>query len=205
MLKQLLDTNKTLYFIFLCVTTWLLLFLKKSLLEYETAAFIVLEQDGRLGLFDALSALQFLSVPIIYLYKFTIIAFMLWIGAFMFGYKLTYKQLFGAVIVAETVFLAPEFIKIFYLLFFRGELSYLDIRAYYPLSLMDFVNHLELPDKYHYPYKALNLFEIFYWVILTYSVQILSRKRMDISAYIVGVFYVLIFLVWLWFYVNVYK
>lgn len=203
--QSLLNTNKTLYFVFLCFCTWLLLFFKKSFIEYETTAFLVLEQEGKLGLFDALTTLQYISVPLIYLYKFTIISFLLWMGSFMFGYRILFNKIFGAVIIAETIFLLPELIKIIYLLSSNEDANFFEIRAFYPLSLMNFFDPYELHNKFHYPAKSLNLFEFVYWVILVKFIHWLSGKRLDISIYIVSCFYILFYLLWLVFFVNVYK
>ncbi len=190
---------------FLCLTTWLLLFVKKSFIEYETTAFIVLENQGQLGLFDAISSLQFLTVPIIYLFKFSLITFMIWIGSFTFGYRITFKDVFGIVTAAEFIFIIPEILKIGYFLFFETNTNYYEIRSFYPLSLMNFMDPTLLADKYHYPAKALNIFEIGYWFFLAHLIHAKARKRLNISYAIVGVFYALLFLLWLLFYVNVYK
>ena len=79
------------------------------------------------------------------------------------------------------------------------------IRAYYPLSIMSLFNAEAVPDKYLYPFKALNLFEVTSWIMMVYGVHAASGKRFNISAYIVGFSYVLFFLIWLGFYTMIYK
>ena len=107
--------------------------------------------------------------------------------------------------IAETVFIIPEFIKIGYFFFFETDPNLFDIRAYYPLSLMSFANYELLDPKWHYPLKALNLFEVIYWMVLIYGVHLAAKKRADIAALIVFLSYILFFFIWIWFYVNVYK
>src|SRR5260221_3793648 len=41
------------------------------------------------------SVIQFFSIPLIYLWKFTVIGFVLWVGSFLFGYRVTYSQCYG--------------------------------------------------------------------------------------------------------------
>ena len=57
----------------------------------------------------AISAVKFLSIPLVYLWKFTVIAFVIWVGCFMFGYRVTYSQCWGVVIGAEYIFLFLKF------------------------------------------------------------------------------------------------
>ena len=116
--QSLLDYDKKAYFLFLCIFTFLLLYIKKEFIESNIAAFEVLESKGEMGMFNMISTLQYIGIPIVYLFKFTITAFVIWVGCFMFGYKLTYSQLWGIAAVCETIFLVPEFLKISYFFFF---------------------------------------------------------------------------------------
>jgi len=197
--------DKRIFFIFLCLITFLLLFIKKSFIESQIAAFEILEQRGQMGFYHLLNALQYFSIPIIYLYKFTVIAFILWIGCFMFGYKVFYSKLWQLAMLVEFIFFGAEILKIGWFLFIETDPDIWDIRAFYPLSLMNLFDFRQVADAWHYPLKALNLFELFYWIILVYGIQYLSRKRFDISLYIVLTSYVLWFLLWLIFFVLIYK
>lgn len=205
LLYSLLDYDKKVYFLFLCVITFLLLYIKKEFIESEIAAFEILQEKGEMGIFNIISTLQYISIPVVYLFKFTITAFVIWIGCFMFGYKLTYSQLWGIAAVCETIFLVPEFFKIGYFFFFIGDPNYFDLRAFYPFSILQLFDYSSLSDKWIYPLKALNLFEIIYWFLLVFSIRYFSNKKLNISYYIVFSSYVLFFLLWLMFYVMVYK
>ena len=203
--RESLDFDKRLFFVFLSLFTFVLLLIKKNFIELEIAAFEVLEQDGNLGVFHFIKTLQNLSIPIIYLWKFTIIAFVIWIGCFMFGYKVAYVKVWQVVMIAESVFFIPEIIKIFYYLFIVTDPDYFEVRAFYPFSVMNLFDYELTAKAWHYPLKALNIFELFYWVLLVYGIKLASRKRFDISALIIGSSYILFFLIWLGFYVIVYK
>lgn len=198
-------SDKRVIFILLCVITLLLLYIKKAFIEYETAAFEFLQDRPEGMILQVISGLQYLSIPIIYLWKFTVIAFILWVGCFMFGYRITYSQCWGIVMVAEFVFLLPEFLKILWFMTIETDPDYYTIRGFYPFSLMHFFDYVSLDKRWAYPLRALNLFEIVYWYALVYGVHYFAKKEKRIVWWIVACGYILIFLLWLVFYVIVYK
>ena len=203
--KSLFAANKRLTFILLCLITFLLLYVKKTFIENETAAFEFLQDRPEGGILQLISALQFLTIPLIYLWKFTVIAFVIWVGCFMFGYRVTYSQCWGITVVSEFIFIVPELLKIGWFMFIETDPNLLDIRAFYPFSLMNFADYSEVGPQYVYPLKALNLFEIFYWVLLVTGVHFFSRKERKQAWIIVLCSYVIIFLMWVLFYIVVYK
>lgn len=199
------DISKWGYFLALCLLTFLLLFVKKSFVENETAAFQILDQRGEMGLIHLISGFQYFVIPLIYLVKFTIIAFTIWIGCFMFGYKISFGQTWHVVLVSETIFLLAEFIKILWFVFVETDPNIHEIRAFYPLSLIHFTDIYELSKNYFYPLKALNIFEIGYWLLLVYGIHHMAGKRLSIAYAIIFTSYVPLFLLWLVFYSIVYK
>ena len=203
--KSLFAANKRLTFILLCLVSFMLLYVKKTFIENETAAFEFLQDRPEGGILQIISALQFLTIPFIYLWKFTVIAFVIWVGCFMFGYRVTYSQCWGITVVSEFIFVVPELLKIGWFLFIETDPNLLDIRAFYPFSLMNFVDYSEVSPQYVYPLKALNVFEIFYWMLLVTGVHFFSRKEKRQAWIIVLCSYVLIFLLWILFYIVVYK
>jgi hypothetical protein len=203
--KSLFAADKRLLFVLLCVSTLLLLFIKIAFIENETAAFEFLADRPEGAILQLIQGLKFFSVPFIYLWKFTVIAFVIWIGCFMYGYRVTYTQCWGVVIGAEFIFLIPELIKIFWFMFIETDPTYHDIRAFYPLSLISFVDYSSIDSRYAYPLRALNAFEILYWFMLVGGIHHYARKEKKIVWLIVLCSYVLIFFLWLIFYMIVYK
>jgi len=197
--------DKRLFFLLVCLITFLLLFIKKNFIESNIAAFEILEERGQMGFYHLINAFQYFSIPLIYLYKFTVSAFILWIGCFLFGYRVYYINLWQLVMLGECIFFIPEILKVGWFLFIQTDPELFDIRAFYPLSLMNLVDFKQVPDKWHYPLKALNIFEILFWAFLVYGIQYLSGKKYSVSLYIVLTSYVFWFLVWLGFFVLVYK
>ena len=199
------NTNMWGMFLLLCVATICILLVKKSFVENETAAFEVLEMEGGAGFLHFLSTLQYLSVPVVYMYKFLIIAFLLWTGAFLFGYRLSYREAFQTAIIAEFIFLIPEILKILYFMVIKTDPSLFEVQSFYPLSLINFTDTEILDKKWFYPLKAANIFEIIYWGILVYLLHSVIRKNKNITTAIVVVSYVIPFIIWLFYYAAVYK
>lgn len=203
--SSLFDVNKWIFFLVLCMATLFLLIVKKTFVENQTAAFEVLESRGEMGIFHMINALQYFSIPLIYLFKFTIISFIIWVGSFMFGYKITYGKIWQVVVVSEAIFLIPELLKILWFTFVATDPNLFEIRAFYPLSLINLFDPYELSKRWFYPLKALNIFEVVYWFILVSGIHHFAKKRKPIAYAIVFSSYVLFFLLWLGFFVIVYK
>lgn len=203
--NSIFATDKRLLFVLLCVVSIFLLYFKKTFIEYETAAFEFLQDRPEGMVMKLLGTLQLITIPLVYAWKFTVIAFVIWVGCFLFGYRVTYTQCWGVVIGAEFVFLVPELLKILYFFFIETDPSYNDIGAFYPFSLMHFFDYYEIDRRWAYPLRALNVFEIVYCFALVSGIHHYARKQKKVVWYIVLSSYVLIFLLWLVFYAIVYK
>lgn len=199
------DLNKWLYFLLLCLATFTLLLIKKSFVENETMAFEILEERGQMGLFHLISGLQYASIPVVYLYKFTLIGFVLWVGCFLFGYKVSYSQAWHVAAVSEGIFLIAEFLKIAWFMFFAADANIFDIQAFYPFSMMNFFDRQSIDPRWIYPLKALNIFELIYWVLLINGINYQAQKKRSVAKLIVGSSYILFFLIWLAYYLIIYK
>jgi hypothetical protein len=203
--SSLFSTNKIPTFIILCLLTLLLLYIKISFIEQETAAFEFLQDRPEGTVLKIISALQFFSVPLIYLWKFTVIGFVIWVGSFMFGFRITFSQCWSVVMAAEFVFLAPEFLKIGWFMFIETDPTLPQIKAFYPFSLMNLVDPTTIAKRYAYPLKAISVFEIFYVLVLVNGVHYYAKRDKKAAWWIVSASYILIFLLWLLFYIIVYK
>lgn len=203
--KSLFGADKRLLFILLCLSTLALLFVKISFIENETAAFEFLQDRPEGTVLRVINGLKYFSIPFVYAWKFTVIAFVIWVGCFMFGYRVTYSQCWGVVIGAEFIFLIPEVLKIMWFMLVQTDPDYNEIRSFYPLSLMHFFDYVDLPKRWAYPLRALNLFEVLYWMLLVSGIHYYARKEKKIVWLIVACSYILLFFVWLGFYAIVYK
>jgi len=203
--KSIFRADKRLLFVLLCLLSILLLYFKISFIENETAAFEFLQDRPEGFILRMISTLQIFSIPLVYLWKFTVIAFVIWVGCFLYGYRVTYSQCWGVVLVCEFIFLIPEVLKILWFMFIDTDPTIHDIRAFYPLSLMHFFDYYSLDRKWAYPLRALNLFEVVYWFALVEGIHAYARKEKRVVWLIAVSSYIFIFVLWLGFYVIVYK
>lgn len=203
--KSLFATDKKWTFLLLLVATFLILYLKVVFIEYETAAFQFLADEPQGGLLKAIAALRFVAVPVIYTWKFLVIGFVIWVGSFMFGYRITFAQCFGVAIISEFVFLIPEIVKVLWFFIVETDPAYDTVRNFYPLSLMNLVDPYDTDPRYWYPLRALSVWEVLYWYFLAEGIHYFAKRKMSAAWIIVLCSYVLIFLLWLWFYIIVYK
>lgn len=204
-MRDLLDIRPAVLFALLCLLTWLLLYIKQNFIIMEMAAFEILEERGQLGVFRIFAALQFLSVPAVYLYKFSLIALVLWLGCFAWGYRVTYFSCWQIALAAEIVFIVPELLKIAWFMVVQTDPEFWDVRSFYPLSLMHFFDYSQIDGKWHYPLKALNAFEVLYWLMLVAGVHVRADKSYARASAIVFTSYVAVFLAWLVYYLIIYK
>ena len=191
-------------FFIICLTYVSLLFVKRIFIIDAIAAFEVLDERGDIWVFDIIYSIQYLSVPIFLMWKWVWISLTLWIGCFMFGYKIHFNQLWKMVMLAEILFFFPELLKVAWFAVFHTDPNYNDYLAFYPFSFINFFDHTRIEPKYLYPLKSLNLFELMYWLTLILGIYFISGKKLNTSAYIILSSYVLFFFVWLGFYVLVY-
>lgn len=203
--NSLYETDKRLAFLLLCLLTFLLLFTKKNFIESETAVFEFLQDRPEGSFLQIFTTIQYLTIPLVYLWKFTIISFVIWVGCFMFGYKVTYSNCWSIVLISEFIFIIPELIKIIWFMFIDTDPNYNTVLNFYPLAAINLFDVEQLQKRFVYPLKALNLFEVVYWVALVYGVQAFAKKNRTTAVFIVASSYILLFLLWLVFYSIVYN
>ena len=197
-IRNLLSVNKTYFFIALCLVTLLVAFIEKQFVFEEIAAIQFMDPSQRL-VFDIFKGLELISVPLILAIQFTVVGFVLWVGCFLWGYRVTYYQCWNIAMIASVIFFIPKILAILWFTLINTDPSYWDVNAFYPLSIMNFFNYETLNEKYFFAYKALNIFQIAYWFILIKGIDLAAKKRKSIAQAIVFTSYVPLFLLWLWF------
>ncbi|WP_445718281.1 hypothetical protein [Flavobacterium sp.] len=145
----------------------------------------------------------YVIIPLILLIKTALIASVLYIGTFFYSkIKVTFKQLFDAVVKAEFVFLGVGVLKIVWFYFFQTNYTLEDLQYFYPLSALNIVGYQGLESWFIYPLQVLNLFELAYWLLLAYFIGKLAftekdkGKPMDLGFKIVATSYGSALLLW---------
>ena len=200
-----LDFDKRLFFFILVILFLLVRYVTNDLILQSIPGYDKLESEGSFMIFHVFNALDYIWTPFALLWKFTATAFVIWLGAFAFGYKAPFVRLWQFVMVAEFIFIFPELIKMLVYIKPSDSVTYEEIRGYYPLSLFSLVNPANIAAKYHYPLRAINLFELIYIVFLIFGFHTVSRRSLAESTFVVLFSYALMFLLWLLFYSLVYK
>ncbi|MBT8244550.1 hypothetical protein [Winogradskyella sp.] len=112
--------------------------------------------------------LSYAFIPLFLLIKTSIIAAILDVGCFFFGKEIKYKKLFNIVLKAEFVFLLVIVYKTAWFYLFQTDYNLEDLQYFYPLSALNIIGYEGLQPWFIYPFQVLNLFELAYWLILTY-------------------------------------
>ncbi len=204
-IESLLDFDKRIFFLALVIFFLLVRFVTNDIILTSIPGYSDLEREGSFALFHIFNALNYLWTPFALLWKFTVTAFIIWTGSFAFGYKVSFGSLWRLVLFAEIFFLLAEILKMVYYIQPQEGVSFQEIRDFYPLSLFGLLANDSLEAKYHYPLRALNLFELLYIIFLALGFHSISGRKITASFIVILSSYVLFFLLWLLFYILVYK
>ena len=127
--------------------------------------------DEYLSNYNKLKWFSYVIIPLFLLVKTTLIASIIYIGAFFYSkVKVTFKQLFNAIVKAEFVFLGVGILKIIWFYFFQTNYTLEDLQYFYPLSALNIVGYKGIDAWFIYPLQTLNLFELAYWLLLSFYV-----------------------------------
>ena len=107
--------------------------------------------------------------PITLLIKFSVIAVCLFAVAYLKDIKLSFEDIFRAVILAEVVFIVAAVIRIIWLGIHAQDIDLIYYRTFSPLALVNIFS--DLVGKYPFlimPMRSLSLFQIMYVFVLVY-------------------------------------
>lgn len=174
-------------FILITLLSFFLGILSNSLLKFEILFINSLSEiltqnqiEEYLNFKKKWQLLSYLIIPILLLIKISIIASIIYIGAFFYSKaKVTFKQLFNTVVKAEFIFLSVGVLKIVWFYFFQTSYTLEDLQYFYPLSALNIVGYKGLEAWFIYPLQVLNLFELAYWLLLAYFIGKLAFTEKD--------------------------
>jgi len=198
------------HFIIVCSVTYMVSCLYNTILNIDNLFINTISEiltpkeiEEYLNINNKWKWVSYAIIPIILLIKTSLIASILYIGTFFYSkIKVTYKQLFNAVVKAEFVFLGVGVLKIIWFYFFQTNYTLEDLQYFYPLSALNIVGYQGLEPWFIYPLQVLNLFELAYWLLLSYFIGKLAftdkdaGKPMDLGLKIVASSYGSALLLW---------
>lgn len=135
-------------------------------------------------------------IPILLFIKIGLIAAIIDLGAFLFNKKIKYKIIFNFVTKAEFVFLLVIVFKTAWLYFFQTDYKLEDLQYFYPISLINITGYEGIDPWFIYPFQVLNLFEMAYWIILSYLIGKELNAGIDKGFTIVASSYGIGLLIW---------
>jgi hypothetical protein len=145
----------------------------------------------------------YVLTPIWYLIKFGIIAAVLATGDFLLNYKIGFRKLFQVAMVAETVFLIPQFIKLFWFLFFKQAESIQQVGSFEILSIYSLFKDQEIYEWLKFPFSLANIFELIYWLLLAQGIRYVTKfsynksLKFVLTTYCSGLLLWVVFIVFL--------
>ena len=135
-------------------------------------------------------------IPLMLLIKMSVTALALSIACMLTDRQVPYKRFFVIVAEAEIIFLLVPIYKIVWFYFFQPQYTLEDIQFFYPLSLLNLTDYKQVAQWYVYPLQLANLFEVGYWLLLTYLLGKVLKISFKERFYFVASSYGVLLLLW---------
>jgi hypothetical protein len=199
-----LDFDKRIFFVILSLLYILVRYITNDLILEAVPGNEKIEAEGGFLIFHIFNSLGYIWTPFSILWRVTMTAMLIWMGSFAFGYKAPFVAIWKFALVADIIFLLPELIKMLFFIIAVDNVGYQEIRDFFPLSVYSLIDPSSVAEKYHYPLKTINLFELLYLAAMILGYHTVSKKDLDISSRVVATSYGLGLVLWLVFYILVY-
>jgi hypothetical protein len=180
---------------------WLSQSLINEIVYYNTYS-EQLTYDRAKELYETLKSnlwIVYLTFPVILLIKISAISLILYIGVIFVSLqnKISLGKMFRVVTAAEIVFVFAALIKILWFSYFAGNYTINDIDFFYPASLINLFNENEVDRLWVMPLQTVNLFHLFYILLLMYGVKVVGKVNSISSEKIVAGTYLPFLLFWI--------
>ena len=136
-------------------------------------------------------------IPLLLLIKMSVTALALSIACMLTDRQVPYKRFFVIVAEAEIIFLLVPIYKIVWFYFFQPQYTLEDIQFFYPLSLLNLTDYKQIEQWYVYPLQVANLFEVGYWLLLTYLLGKILKISFKERFYFIASSYGILLLLWI--------
>jgi hypothetical protein len=118
--------------------------------------------------------LTYIVAPVMIFIKINLIAGLIYIGIFIFNFKISYQNCVKIVLLAEIATILKMLTSTAYL-YFNPPLTLKDT-SFSPLALTQVINVKHFPDYVLYPLQLFNLFEVAYWVLLIIGIAHFTKS-----------------------------
>jgi hypothetical protein len=137
-------------------------------------------------------------IPVILLIKFSFISFVIYIGVVFYNdqKKVSLGSVFKIVMASDIVFVLVGIVKFIWFYLFAGNYDLNDMQFFYPLSLINFFNRLEISKIWVYPMQTVNLFHLIYILSISWGLNKVSLIEKSDSDKIVIYSYIPAVILW---------
>ncbi len=166
--------DKRLIFVFYVLISYLVFYIINNFIITEQYYYNFLGQQltiERIKQFlsfrDKWQWVGYLFIPLMLLLKVCFVSFAIYLGTFFTENNVSFKRLFGIVLLAEGVFIFAGIVKMFILLVSNFN-TFEKIQTYYPLSFLNHFDTEKLKPWEIYIYNQFNFFHAIYIIFLSY-------------------------------------
>ncbi|MFT4031970.1 MAG: hypothetical protein QM669_06090 [Siphonobacter sp.] len=115
--------------------------------------------------------LGYVFIPIFYLLKLCMISLCVYTGALLFNIKtLSWSKVFGAVVVADMIFLVPAIIKMVWFTF-QSHYTLEDVQYFLHGSMLTIFEPKQLEPWLIYAIQSVNIWELLFFIALAFGLK----------------------------------
>ncbi len=115
--------------------------------------------------------LGYAFIPPIYLLKLSLVTLSVYTGILLLNIKtLSWRKIFGVVIIADMIFLIPSIIKMVWFTF-QSNYTLEDVQYFLPGSMLNIFDPKLLEPWLIYPIQSLNIWELVFWAALAWGLK----------------------------------
>ncbi len=139
---------------------------------------------------------SYLLIPVVIAFQAFWVTLCLNCGTIMMNYKIRFRPLFTLVLRSSIVFLLMKLALTFILLFTKIQIFDNLITAN-KFALAGFVDKSDVPRWLMYPLSILNIFEVAFWLLLTFGMSRLLQRPFKASLGFIATTYGFGLLMWM--------
>lgn len=206
-IKNIFELDRRLVFLLFLLLTFLISFIIQEFILTSQIVEDYLAESLSISLAFELADLRnkwdwlnYVLLPIIFILKFILISGWILSGTILYGYKVSFKSIYDAVLVSEFVWLIPSIILIIWFGLFDSDYSFTDVQYFRPMSLLNIFDISSLNNWLIFPLQSINIFQVLYLLVLTFMLKLTLNKgfketlNFSVPVYLSAVFSWIIFI-----------
>lgn len=145
-----------------------------------------------IGLAKKWQWISYFLIPVTILFRVVFASTCIYVGLLFLNHSVPYSKIFHIALIADFVFIISSCYKILFL--FIHKVNVLEDLQFQPLALIHLFNKESVSPIFIYVLNLINIFELFYWLIVAYfltklfDMSFLKSIKIVASSYGVGLF-----------------